>query len=69
MADIGAEHVARYRREGAIVVEGLLDDATRRRMKEVLADLVERSRDVRQAADGDVAQARLELNQEARRYA
>ena len=51
MADIGAEHVARYRREGAIVVEGLLDDATRRRMKEVLADLVERSREVREHDD------------------
>ena len=51
MADIGAEHVVRYRREGAIVVEGLLDDATRRRMKEVLADLVERSRDVREHDD------------------
>ena len=51
MADIGVEHVARYRREGAIVVEGLLDDATRRRMKEVLADLVERSRDVREHDD------------------
>lgn len=36
----------RYRDDGAIVVEGLLDDATRATMNRVLADLVERSRAV-----------------------
>jgi phytanoyl-CoA hydroxylase len=38
--------VDRYRRDGVIVVEGLLDDATRQRMKQVLADLIARSRAV-----------------------
>ena len=28
-----------YREEGCIVVEGLLDEVTRRRMKQVVADL------------------------------
>lgn len=46
MADIGAADVARYRRDGAIVVEGLLDPATRARMKAVVDELVERSRGV-----------------------
>jgi ectoine hydroxylase-related dioxygenase (phytanoyl-CoA dioxygenase family) len=36
----------RYREEGAIVVEGLLDDATRATMNRALAELVERSRAV-----------------------
>jgi ectoine hydroxylase-related dioxygenase (phytanoyl-CoA dioxygenase family) len=36
----------KYRDQGAIVVEGLLDDSTRTLMKRVLADLVERSRAV-----------------------
>jgi len=35
-----------YRERGAIVVEGVLQEAPRRRMKDVLADLVERSRTV-----------------------
>jgi ectoine hydroxylase-related dioxygenase (phytanoyl-CoA dioxygenase family) len=47
MADLDAETLARYRRDGVIVVEGLLDDVARQRMKQVLADLVERARDVR----------------------
>jgi ectoine hydroxylase-related dioxygenase (phytanoyl-CoA dioxygenase family) len=47
MADIDAAALARYRRDGYIVVEGLLDGATRLRMKQVLAELIERSRDVR----------------------
>jgi ectoine hydroxylase-related dioxygenase (phytanoyl-CoA dioxygenase family) len=47
MADIGPDAVARYRRDGVIVVEGLLDDATRQRMKRVLSDLIEGARGVR----------------------
>ena len=47
MADIDAGAVARYRRDGYLVVEGLLDDATRQRMKQVLSELIERSRGVR----------------------
>src|SRR6185295_5592268 len=35
-----------YREEGCIVVEGVLDEVTRRRMKQVVAELVERSRNV-----------------------
>ncbi len=46
MADISAHDVARYQRDGFIVVEGLLDDLTRMRMKQVLAELVEGSRKV-----------------------
>ena len=39
--------IGNYREAGAIVVEGVLDDATRAQMNKVLADLVERSRAVR----------------------
>ena len=39
MADIDASGVAQYHRDGVIVIEGLLDDATRLRMKQVLADI------------------------------
>ncbi len=46
MPDIDPDVVARYRRDGVIVVEGLLDDVSRQRMKQVLADLIERARDV-----------------------
>jgi ectoine hydroxylase-related dioxygenase (phytanoyl-CoA dioxygenase family) len=46
MPDIDAQAVERYRRDGVIVVEGLLDDTTRLRMKQVLANLVERARKV-----------------------
>ena len=35
--------VARYRRDGVVVVEGLLDDVTRPRMKQALADLIARA--------------------------
>ncbi len=41
-----AQTLARYRADGVIVVEGLLDDPTRRRMKQVLAELIERARGV-----------------------
>lgn len=47
MSDIDARDVERYRRDGAIVVEGLLDEETRLMMKRVLAELIERSRGVR----------------------
>ena len=47
MADIDPEALARYRRDGVIVIEGLLDDVARRRMKQALAGLIERARDVR----------------------
>jgi phytanoyl-CoA hydroxylase len=46
MADIDAGDVNRYRRDGFIVVEGLLDDVTRQRMKQVLAELIESARAV-----------------------
>lgn len=46
MADPGRETIGRYRRDGVIVVEGLLDDVARQRMKQVLADLIERARNV-----------------------
>ena len=46
MADIDAGAIERYRRDGVIVVEGLLDDPTRQRMKQVLAELIERARGV-----------------------
>lgn len=46
MPDIDAQAVERYHRDGVIVVEGLLDDPTRLRMKQVLAGLVERARTV-----------------------
>jgi len=46
MADIDADALARYRRDGVIVVEDLLDDVTRQRMKQVLAELIENARSV-----------------------
>jgi phytanoyl-CoA hydroxylase len=46
MSPIDPAAIDRYRRDGVIVVEGLLDDPTRQRMKQVLADLIERSRGV-----------------------
>ena len=46
MAGIDSATLERYRRDGVIVVEGLLDDVARQRMKQVLADLIERARDV-----------------------
>ncbi|MBI3371291.1 MAG: phytanoyl-CoA dioxygenase family protein [Betaproteobacteria bacterium] len=47
MADIDSDALERYRRDGVIVIEGLLDDVARQRMKQVLADLIESARDVR----------------------
>lgn len=44
MADIDAHALARYRRDGVLVIEGLLDDVTRQRMKQVLAELIEAAR-------------------------
>ncbi len=44
--------ITRYRRDGVVVVPGLLDDLTRQRMKQALADLLERARSV--AAHDDV---------------
>jgi phytanoyl-CoA hydroxylase len=38
--------IEQYWEEGAIVVEGVLDELTRRRMKQVVAELVEKSRAV-----------------------
>jgi ectoine hydroxylase-related dioxygenase (phytanoyl-CoA dioxygenase family) len=46
MADIDAQGLTQYRRDGVIVVEGLLDDLTRQRMKQVLAELVDGARAV-----------------------
>jgi len=46
MADIDAQSLAQYRRDGYIIVEGLLDDLTRQRMKQVLAELIEGARAV-----------------------
>jgi phytanoyl-CoA hydroxylase len=46
MAELDRDAIERYRRDGVIVVEGVLDDVTRQRMKQVLADLIERARDV-----------------------
>jgi hypothetical protein len=46
MADIDAQGLAQYRRDGFIIVESLLDDLTRRRMKQVLAELIEGARAV-----------------------
>lgn len=47
MADIHSDGVARYRRDGYCVVAGLLDEPMRLRMKQVLADLIDRARSVR----------------------
>ena len=44
MADIDAAGLAQYRRDGFIVIESLLDDLARRRMKQVLAELIEGAR-------------------------
>ena len=52
MADIDAQGLERYRRDGVIVIEGLLDDLTRQRMKHALAGLIEAAREV--AAHNDV---------------
>jgi len=46
MPGLDRDAIERYRRDGVIVVEGLLDDVTRQRMKQVLAELIERSRGV-----------------------
>jgi len=46
VADIDAQGLAQYRRDGFIIVEELLDDLTRRRMKQVLAELIEGARAV-----------------------
>ncbi len=43
---LNRETLERYRRDGYIVVEGLLDDVTRQRMKQVLADLIQQARTV-----------------------
>jgi phytanoyl-CoA hydroxylase len=40
------ETIERYRRDGVVVVEGLLDETTRQRMKQVLAGLIEGARGV-----------------------
>ncbi len=47
MPDIDHEGVSLYRRDGVIVVEGLLDAPMRGQMKQVLAQLIERARTVR----------------------
>ena len=46
MAVLDPATIERYRRDGVIVVEGLLDDVTRRRMKQVLAGLIDAARNV-----------------------
>jgi ectoine hydroxylase-related dioxygenase (phytanoyl-CoA dioxygenase family) len=46
MSGLDRDAIERYRRDGVIVVEGLLDEVTRRRMKQVLAELIERARNV-----------------------
>ena len=46
MAGIDDATLERYRRDGVIVVAGILDDVTRQRMKQVLVDLIERARGV-----------------------
>jgi len=46
MPGLDRDAIERYRRDGVIVVEGLLDEVTRQRMKQVLAELIERSRGV-----------------------
>ena len=51
MAALDNDALASYRRDGVIVVEGLLDDATRLRMKQALADLIENARGVRGHTD------------------
>ncbi len=51
MADLNNDALARYRRDGVIVVEGLLDDLMRQRMKQVLSDLIERARELHTHTD------------------
>ncbi|MBA3505070.1 MAG: phytanoyl-CoA dioxygenase family protein [Betaproteobacteria bacterium] len=46
MAALDRDTIERYRRDGVVVVERLLDDVNRQRMKQVLADLIERARNV-----------------------
>ncbi|MET1083714.1 MAG: phytanoyl-CoA dioxygenase family protein, partial [Burkholderiales bacterium] len=46
MSGLDRDAIERYRRDGVIVVQGLLDEVTRRRMKQVLAELIERARNV-----------------------
>jgi hypothetical protein len=46
MADIDAEGLAQYRSDGFIVIQGLLDDLARQRMKQVLVELIEGARAV-----------------------
>jgi ectoine hydroxylase-related dioxygenase (phytanoyl-CoA dioxygenase family) len=46
VVSVDRETIERYRHDGYIVVEGLLDDVTRQRMKQVLAELIERARGV-----------------------
>jgi phytanoyl-CoA hydroxylase len=46
MSGLDRDALERYRRDGVIVVEGLLDEVTRKRMKQVLTELIERSRNV-----------------------
>jgi phytanoyl-CoA hydroxylase len=46
VSEVDAEAVASYHRDGYLIVEGLLDDVMRHRMKRALADLIERSRAV-----------------------
>jgi phytanoyl-CoA hydroxylase len=50
-AGIDAKAIEQYRRDGVVVVEGLLDDLTRQRMKQVLAELIERAREVHTHTD------------------
>ena len=38
--------IEQYREEGFVLVEGVLDEITRKHMKQVVADLVEKSRAV-----------------------
>ena len=40
MTAIDSDALARYRRDGVLVIEGLLDDVTRQRMQQVLAELI-----------------------------
>lgn len=43
---LSSAQIEQYREEGFVVVEGILDDLTRRRMQDTLSALVERSRSV-----------------------
>jgi len=46
MTTLPPKDIERYHRDGLLVVEGLLEDGMRQRMKEALADLIEKSRNV-----------------------